>query len=365
MTGNIFIPESKTLAGIDEALLFAEKRKERRGHMGMSSICDPDIRTTWLKHRWSLPEEFSPRILRIFRLGHIIEDEVIAMVRGIPGLKWHSADAKGKQFNFLEHGGHVGGSMDGAAVGIPDAPKTWHVGEIKSAKDSSFKALIKAGSYKEWNASYFGQIQCYMGASGMERALVIVMNKDTCEIYSERIKVIPGFYETAMLTARDLLEVQGPPDSIYKPTDYRIKNYKSEKYQRVYWGHELPKPNCRNCKHATIRFDGYARWTCDRHNKDLTIAQQQNGCPVHLYLPPLMPARKLEDHGNLVRYKTTDGMEVWNSEDVSAHKGQQVYTSAELHAISEGDGLTAAFLTDPNVQKLRDTLGATFESAAL
>ena len=359
----VLLRQNTTINALDDAILAAEARRQNRGHMGFSTLCDPDMRTTWLKFRWSLPDDFKPRTLRIFRLGHLIESEVIALMRQVPGLQWLESDpATGKQFTFSLYGGHVGGSMDGAVLGVPEAPQTWHVGEVKSAKDAKFRELVKCGSYKEWNPTYYGQLQCYMGASGMTRALAIVYNKDTSEIYVERIKPVPGYYENAQITAGDLLEVQGPPNSIYKRTDYRIKNYKSEEYQRIYWGDALPKPNCRNCKHAQIQFDGDARWSCNRWQKDISVAEQAKGCDLHLYMRCFVPAKFLEDHGTVMRYKTADGVEIWNSEDKPAVDGQHVYDSQQLYAITRHADLTGDTLSDPVILSLRANLGGVFHA---
>ena len=366
MSSNKPLFENTTLIQLDKAMQAKADAEVSRGHMGLSSICDEDMRMTWLRFRWSLPDDLTPRTRRIFRLGNIIEDEVIALLRAIPGVELLDRDPKtGEQLRFSEYGDHVGGSMDGVIKGIPEAPLTWHVFECKSAKQSQFTALMKAGSIKAWSPTYHGQAQNYMGASSLERALFAVYNKDTSEIYFERIKRIPGFWENTQITAGDLLSLQGPPMSCYTNRDfYKIKKFKSEKYQRVYWGDELPSPNCRNCKHAEIRMDGDAAWGCTRWQKDrLTLVEQKSGCDLHLYMPALMPMKQIEDHGTIVRYHTTDGMEVWNSEDTSGHAGQQVYSSKELHAISEKGSLTQSFLNDPLLQQLRKETNGTFVSA--
>ena len=354
---NQVLMRNRTDIQVDDAMLLAFSLQQKRGHLGMSGVASENMRETWMKFRWCLPDEFTARTLRIFELGHAIEKLIIQDLCKVPGVVFHDVNPKsGLQFNFKFLGGHFAGSMDGCVVGIPEAPRTWHVFEAKSAKDDEFKLLKKAGSYEAWNPTYYGQIQCYMGASGMSVAIVGVYNKDTSEIYWERVKAKPGFWENAQIIAQDLLEVQGPPSAPpeYTRKFYKIANWKSDKYQRIYWGDELPAPHCRNCKHSQVMFDGDAKWHCTRYKKDLTRKQQAAGCDYHLYLPALMPATKIENQGDVVRYKTRDKspLEFWNSEDLSGASDQHIYSSKQLHALSEGDGITRALMDDEVLNQL-------------
>ena len=353
VSGKVFANNNTTGAVLDRVLQHQIDNEIHRGHMGLSSIADKDLRASWLKFRWSLPDAPSPRINRLFNLGNIIEDEVIRLLREIPGVTLHDVDPKtGKQWRFSYCGGHVGGSMDGKILGVPEAPKTEHVFECKSANDSKFKELVKLGSIEKWNPTYFGQAQNYMGASGLKRALFGVYNKNNSDMYWERIYPVTGYFDAMLERCQDLLELYGPPDSCYTSRNhFEIKRLKSEKYQRVYWGDELPAPNCRNCKHAVVEFDGLRRWSCKRWQKDLSIQDQNDGCDLHLYLPPLFPGKKIQDHGTIVRYKTNDNTEIWNAEDPDKYKGSLVYNSVQLHAISEQDMLSKA-LKDSTMNNL-------------
>ena len=150
------------LTQLDEHIVKTEQARERRGHLGFSQIGNKDERTIWLKHRWCLNDIEDARVLRIFRLGDAIEEELARFIRQVPGIKFFATDPEnGKQFRFKFLGGHFAGSMDGCILGIPEAPKTWHVWEAKSAKDSKFKELLKAkGGVKDWSDDYWGQAHC-------------------------------------------------------------------------------------------------------------------------------------------------------------------------------------------------------------
>ena len=105
------------------------------------------------------------------------------------------ADDGSAQFGYKALGGHYAGSMDGVIRGLSEST-AWHVLEVKSVKADRFTQLEKDGVEK-WAPVYFGQIQCYMGEFGLERALFAAYNKDTSELYFERVKYEP-MYASAM-----------------------------------------------------------------------------------------------------------------------------------------------------------------------
>ena len=51
----------------------------------------------------------------------------------------------GRQWRVEAHGGHFGGSLDGVALGLLEAPKTWHVLEFKTHSVKSFADLVAKG----------------------------------------------------------------------------------------------------------------------------------------------------------------------------------------------------------------------------
>ncbi len=58
---------------------------------------------------------------------------MIQWLKSVPGIELHTQGQDGKQINFKLFGGHFAGSLDGVIRGIPEAPKTWHVWECKTA----------------------------------------------------------------------------------------------------------------------------------------------------------------------------------------------------------------------------------------
>ncbi|OSM04164.1 hypothetical protein MAIT1_04014 [Magnetofaba australis IT-1] len=335
---NADLVENATLTALDQATLSARAEEKRRGHLGMSQIGHEDARTLWLRFRWSLPDDFSAKLLRVFRMGHVVESETAALLRRIPGVEMHT-DADGSQFSFHELGGHFSGSMDGCIRGVPEAPSTWHVWECKSAKKAGFRELLKAGSIAKWNETYWVQAQCYMGASGMSRALFTVYNKDSSEIFAERLRIDKTIWPAMIARAERIITADEPPESVWPNREFYKVRFMSERQQAIYWGDQLPEPNCRNCRFASplLNQEG-AVWSCRKHRSSLSLERQQKGCPNHNWLPAFIPGKVLEAHADFVTYKLPDGFSFSNVEDdAAASDSHHVYSSWDLAHLSQWD----------------------------
>ncbi len=131
--------ESKTVEAIYK--LHERTDEKPRPYLGGSQIGESCERRLWYSFRWVFPEEFEGRILRLFETGHREEARVIAELRAI-GCEVLTEDPKtGKQYRYSHLGGHFSGGLDGVIKGLPDAPKTWHLGEIKTHNARSYKDL--------------------------------------------------------------------------------------------------------------------------------------------------------------------------------------------------------------------------------
>lgn len=325
--------EPATGRSIDEALAAAHASEPPRGHLGMSQIGNPDERTLWLKFRWSLPDVPAPRTLRIFQLGHYVEIELARLLRMIPGVDLHTTTEDGGQFSFKQLGGHFAGSMDGAIVGIPEAPKTWHVWEAKSVSGKRFAQLVKDGVQK-WSAEYYAQLQCYMGSTGMERSLFTAYNKDDSTLHIERVKREPMFWEAMQEKARRIVQDRDMPASSFRDRTWYEAKFMSEDAQAVYWGDRLPRPNCRNCRFVeavTDRSETTARWHCYLHRDDRTRSQQFQGCEKHQYLPTF-----IEQFAKMERLPDDDDAVIYSDKETGAlfANGQR----SNPPGVSEGNG---------------------------
>lgn len=326
-------------ASIDQAITDQVLAEPPRGHLGMSGIGNEDARTIYMSHRWIMPPITDPRVNRIFRLGDAVELELNRFIASVPGVTLHPVDpGTGKQFRFSYLGGHFGGSMDGCIIGVPEAPKTWHVYEAKSVNDSRFKELVKIG-VKEWSPEYYGQLQSYMGASKMTRALFVAYNKNTSEIYIERVYPEPMYFEGVLAKAERLLTATEPPASSYPNRQFYKSRFMSEHEQAIYWGDRLPdKPNCRNCRHSMPVFDGAADWYCKHHGRRIgKVATQWAGCDFHTWITALVNAEVISEDASEVRYRTKDRIEFANVPKEAEFTDALDFSSAELIGISRNN----------------------------
>jgi hypothetical protein len=350
MTDDEDLITATTARAIDDAM----PAELPRPHLGMSQIGKADDRALWLSFRWSLPDDIEPRVRRIFRLGHVIETGVLELLARIPGAKVLDRDPKtGQQFRFEFIDGHFGGSTDACMLGVPEAPKTWHVVEIKTVNSKRFKELQKVG-VEEWSQEYWAQMQCYMGASGMDRALFVAYNKDTSEIYTERVRADKMAFSGYLARAERIIMADKPPLSVYSgPDDFEAKKHGATSL--AYWGKELPPPNCRNCVHSSPGAAGL--WDCDKHLK-LKVETQRKGCPDHLYIPEMVPAHLIESWPDAAEYATIDGgVRFYNVESDKAHLADHCYDSRELEALTK-DGKLSDRLADVGLLDMQKTFDA-------
>src|SRR6185369_15095725 len=73
--------------------------------------------------------------------------------------------------------GHFGGTPDGIIRGIPEAPATWHILELKTSNDSRWTELSKKGVELAC-PEHYAQMQVYMVGAKLDRALYLAVNKD-------------------------------------------------------------------------------------------------------------------------------------------------------------------------------------------
>ena len=88
-------------------------------------------------------KEFSARTLRIFDMGHFIEDMIKRLFKALAELKTY--DSQGKQFGFSVADEQIKGHIDGVICSGPvpiDYPFLW---ECKSANSKKFNEFVRRG----------------------------------------------------------------------------------------------------------------------------------------------------------------------------------------------------------------------------
>lgn len=344
-------PSRQTVAMI-YAWYEAVRAGGHRPHLGASLIGHHCERYLWLTFRWAAREQFDGRMLRLFEAGKAFEPRIVAELRAI-GVEVHEADENGVQFRVSAVGGHFGGSMDGAAHGLPEAPKTWAVLEFKTHSAKSFMELVAKG-VRLAKPTHWDQMQTYMGLSGMERAMYLAENKDTSELYQERVEFDKADFDRIMARADRIVRAAEPPARISNdPAWYQCKWCAMSS---ICHGTEAPEVNCRTCAHSTPELDGNARWSCAHHKVDLPEDDQRAGCGSHRYIPILLErigtqrdAVPEPDGNAAVWYELPDGK-------AFANGAPPHFSSNEIRAAKHKE-----MLGDERVQELK----ATVETARL
>jgi hypothetical protein len=159
------------------------RAQKPRPHMGASMLGHPCERWMWLSFRWAVQPAFSGRVLRLFRRGHQEEENIIDDLRSI-GVMVQNLETQ-TNVNF---GSHVSGSIDAVINGgVPEAMQKRHIGEFKTHSLKSFNDVEAKGVEKS-KPEHYAQMQIYMHFAGIERAFYLAVNKNTDELYQERIR---------------------------------------------------------------------------------------------------------------------------------------------------------------------------------
>lgn len=309
--------------------------QKRRGYIGASSIgkeCERDI---WYGFRFCNQPDFDGRMYRLLERGDIEEPRMVRELRGI-GCEVHEVNPEnGKQFAVTAMCGHFGGHMDGCALGIIEAPLTWHVLEFKTMAAKYFAKLKKDGVKKE-KPVHYAQMVIYMGFTKMDRALYMACNKDTDELYSERIRFDSKEFLKLAEKIKRILEATCPPDRISKrPDDFRCKFCDS---QALCWGTgevclPIPSRTCRSCCHATpLQEDDtltVGAWKCEKYEVEIPFEAQLEGCDEHLVIPGLIIGAGPVDGGfNHIEFEADNGVRFTVGADIGGWSTKELMTAS-------------------------------------
>jgi ribosomal protein S27E len=318
---------------------------QHRPHLGASQIGHPCERHLWYVFHWCESQKFDGRMLRLFETGQLAEARFVEELRGI-GCTVHDVDSDGRQFSVSAIGGHFSGSMDGCAKGIPEAPQTWHNLEFKTHSAKSFADLKKRGVLAS-KPTHYAQMQVYMALTGMTRSLYLAVNKDTDELYAERIREDKTAQKALLEKAERVIASNEPPSRISNdPSWYECKfcNFHSICHET-----QAPEVNCRTCAHSTAELSG--GWSCARSaSAKIPIEFQRTGCDQHRYIPVLLAGftqvEDASDEQNWISYTNQINKQVFVNGDPS----QGHYSSHEIRACG-----SKAALGDAVVNEFRAT----------
>lgn len=303
---------------IVSAIYAAHKTKgdtePQRAYLGASIIGHECDRYLWYNFRGCCHENIEGRMYRLLETGDLEEIRFINDLRSIGCEVYDRDDTTGEQFAISDFGGHFSGHLDGCGKGIPSAEQTWHVLEFKTHKASSFVKLLKDGVQKT-KPMHYAQMQVYMHKTGMTRALYLAKNKDTDELYAERVHYDKEFAERLMEKARRIIFTNVVPERAFNRADYYQCRWCSA--HDLCWGTtDLALPiyqkNCRQCCHATPKEDGVARWECEKHHRSLSKEDQIATCKDHICLPGLFCGCEPIDSGDtFIDFQNSESIQIW------------------------------------------------------
>lgn len=240
--------------------------ENHRPYIGYSSAGEPCDRALWYGFHWINKRIISSKLKRIFDTGHIMEH---FMTRALIDAGMLIYD---EQVEIIGPHGHVKGHIDGKCKGVPLYEDLEHLLELKTMNEKNFKMVIKKG-VKSGFLKYYSQMQAYMGNLDMSCALFVAYNKNTSEIYLERVLFDKPHFDMLESKLTGVLYSEFPLDKIGEKTWFTCKF--CDFYDICHNEAPIDK-NCRTCKNSNIEENG--KWSCEAHDKELSTEDQRKGC---------------------------------------------------------------------------------------
>ena len=185
---------------VDATLVDENAALPRREYLGGSRVghaCERALQFEFAGAPKDEGADFPGRTLRIFAIGHALEDLAIKWLRaaGVDLYTRKGNDPDGQQFGFSVAGGRIRGHADGIIAGAPEAlklgvPALW---ECKTMNAKNWRETVKSGVAvaKPIYAAQIALYQAYMNASvpglASNPALFTAINKDTAELHHELV----------------------------------------------------------------------------------------------------------------------------------------------------------------------------------
>lgn len=268
----------------------------RRPYLGMSGVGEPCSRRLYYGFHWTSPRrKLTARTKRIFRIGNLFERMMIDELKD-NGMEVYRITPEGErvdltgdteelQETLVGFGGHEIGHCDGRIKGVQEAPKTEHLLELKTMAEKYFKSVKEKGVSVS-HPEYYAQCQKYMHKMKLTRAFFIAINKNTCELYIERIEYDKGIATELDRKAQDIIMATEPP-----PKHYLKGHFKCNFCEHNAVCHEEAEPlkNCRTCEFSDLEEGG--KWSCSNRRAvdmltkgkcedemEISLVRQEKGC---------------------------------------------------------------------------------------
>ncbi len=295
-----------TVDAIYEAYV-ARRKDAHRPHLGGSQIGNECKRALWYQFRWMDSPVFSGKTLRLFETGDLEEARLVRNLREVGVTVWDKDPDTGKQIRFTACDGHFALSLDGVGKGFKESSQP-HTLEFKTMNEKNFRALEREGVEKA-KPVYWAQCQIGMHLADLDRCAFIAVNKNTDEIYMERVKRDLAAGLSLVAKAEEIIFSEKPPAKINNDPSFYLCKFCD--YRHVCHEGKPPLVNCRTCAHATPERGGDGKWSCAQ-------GRDMKPCELHLFNPYAMPWDVSDAGADWVEYTTPDGEVVRNCEGNSA-----------------------------------------------
>lgn len=277
--------QEKVLPQISDA--YRQEEDGFRAHLGASVLGYECARQVFYGWRWSLKQIFNGKTLRLFNRGHLEEGRFISLFLMI-GAKIYQQDEEGKQFRISHINGHIGGSGDGVAVGIPDLPAELPcLLEFKTHGEKSFINLAGVAIEKDGYITYpnprgvrdskpahYVQMQIYMQKMKLTCGLYCAVNKNTDHIYMELIGPDRVVSEKFLDRGEKIVFTEKAPKKITN-SPYKYPCSFCDYKEICHYG-AIPAINCRTCHFSAPNKDG--TWDCKLRSIKIDEKLMSVGC---------------------------------------------------------------------------------------
>lgn len=289
----------------------AKRKNEHRPHLGGSQIGNECARALWYQFRHMDAPVFDGRMLRLFEAGDREEGRIVENLRAIGVTVWDRDPDTGKQIRFTACDCHFALSLDGVGQGFKESGQP-HTLEFKTMSEKNFRAIEKDGLEKS-KPVYWAQCQIGMHLSDIDRCAFFAVNKNTDEIYFERVKRDLAAGLGLLAKAESIIFSDKPPQKLNNDPSFYLCKFCD--FRHVCHEGKLPLVNCRTCAHATPEHGGDGAWAC--------AAGKAFGksCVDHLFNPYAMPWDVHDAGTDWIEYVTSDGeliVNQVNSDDIAA-----------------------------------------------
>jgi hypothetical protein len=180
-------------AAIDEAIATERAAVAPRTYLGGSRLghgCERALQFEFAGAPKDEGQEFSGQTLRIFEIGHALEDLAIRWLRGA-GFDLYTRKGNrpdGEQFGFSVAGGRIRGHVDGIIAAAPQqlgigVPALW---ECKTMNARNWRETVAQ------IALYQAYMEAQVPGISDNPALFTAINKDTAELHHELVPFDAG-----------------------------------------------------------------------------------------------------------------------------------------------------------------------------